>query len=82
LTGLPNFPAYTSGHSTFSWAAATILGHLFPESRDNLNNMAEEASISRVYGGIHYPIDCSAGKQSGIQIGNFAIARAVNDGGE
>jgi hypothetical protein len=44
--------------------------------------MAEEASISRVYGGIHYPIDCSAGKQSGIQIGNFAIARAVNDGGE
>ncbi len=25
-TGIPNFPAYTSGHSTFSGAAATVLG--------------------------------------------------------
>ena len=25
LTGVPNFPAYTSGHSTFSGAAASVL---------------------------------------------------------
>ena len=28
--GLPNFPAYTSGHSTFSAAAATVLSYVFP----------------------------------------------------
>ncbi len=30
-TGIPNFPAYVSGHSTFSAAAATVLSHLLPE---------------------------------------------------
>lgn len=33
-TGIPNFPAYVSGHSTFSAAAATLLSHLLPESKD------------------------------------------------
>ena len=28
--GVPNFPAYTSGHSTFSAAAAAVLSYLFP----------------------------------------------------
>ena len=28
--GLPNFPSYTSGHSTFSAAAAEVLSYLFP----------------------------------------------------
>ena len=30
LTGIPNFPSYVSGHSMFSGAAATILGHIIP----------------------------------------------------
>jgi hypothetical protein len=82
LTGVPNFPAYTSGHSTFSAAAASILGHLFPAESANLDAMAKEASISRVYGGIHYPMDCDAGLTSGKAIGAFAIARAKTDGAE
>ena len=28
--GLPNFPSYTSGHSTFSAAATVVLSYLFP----------------------------------------------------
>ena len=34
LTGIPNFPAYISGHSTFSGAAATILSYLVPENAE------------------------------------------------
>ncbi len=30
VIGLPNFPSYTSGHSTFSAAAAVVLSYLFP----------------------------------------------------
>ncbi len=30
-TGVPNFPAFTSGHSTFSGAAASVLTYLFPD---------------------------------------------------
>jgi hypothetical protein len=80
LTGVPNFPAYTSGHSTFSYAAATILGHIFPDQKTKLEAMALEASLSRIYGGIHYRMDCEAGARCGKVIGNFAITRAQNDG--
>ena len=82
LTGLPNFPAYTSGHSTFSGAAATILGHIFPAHKAHLTEQAEEASLSRMYGGIHYRMDCVEGIKTGNLIGAAAIARARTDGAE
>jgi len=82
LTGLPNFPAYSSGHSTFSGAAASVLGHIFPAESAVFDGMATEASLSRLYGGIHYRMDCDAGLVCGRRIGEFAIARARMDGAE
>jgi PAP2 superfamily len=82
LTGLPNFPAYTSGHSTFSAASARILGHLFPAKALSYQDMAKEASISRLYGGIHYRMDCDAGLVAGQKVGDYAVERARADGGE
>lgn len=79
-TGLPNFPAYISGHSTFSAAAATILGHIIPARANAYNAMAKEASESRIYGAIHYRSDCELGLLQGVKVGNFAIARAQTDG--
>ena len=81
-TGIPNFPAYTSGHSTFSGAAAEILSHLFPEKKAELDAMAKEASESRIYGCIHYRFDCEVGLQSGLKVGQYAVQRAQTDGGE
>ncbi len=82
LTGTPNFPAYISGHSTFSGAAATVLGYLVPEKAGEFNAMAQEASNSRMYGGIHYRADCEAGLETGNKIGNYAINRAKTDGAD
>ena len=82
LTGVPNFPAYSSGHSTFSAAAATVLGYLIPERADDFAAMAQEASNSRMYGGIHYRADCLAGLESGRKIGDLAIKRAKMDGAD
>ena len=82
LTGIPNFPSYISGHSTFSGAAAEVLGHIVPERAAAYNAMAQEASISRMYGGIHYRSDCEIGLEVGKKVGNYAIARAQADGGE
>lgn len=81
-TGLPNFPAYTSGHSTFSGAAATILGHIIPSLKTKYDNMALEASLSRLYGAIHYRSDCEEGLRCGQKVGGYAIARAITDGAE
>ena len=82
LTGVPNFPSYISGHSTFSGAAATVLGHLVPERAAAYEAMAQEASLSRMLAGIHYRSDCVTGLAVGKNIGNYAIQRAQSDGAE
>ncbi len=71
--GLPNFPAYTSGHATFSGAAGEVLGHFFAAERARLRAMAEEAAVSRLYGGIHYRFDSDRGLEAGRAIGRLAI---------
>lgn len=70
---VPNFPSYTSGHSTFSAAAALVLGHYFPQDSSRLKKMANEAGISRIYGGIHYFCDNEGGKMCGEKIGKLAV---------
>ncbi|MBC7626798.1 phosphatase PAP2 family protein [Ferruginibacter sp.] len=82
LTGIPNFPSYISGHSTFSGAAAAILGHIIPERAAAYDAMAQEASMSRMYGGLHFRSDCSMGLTVGKNVGNYAIQRALTDGAE
>ena len=78
--GLPNFPAYPSGHSTFSAAAAEVLGHLFPDGAASFDAMAAEAGISRLYGGIHYPSDIERGREHGERIGLHVVGFAQGDG--
>ena len=78
--GLPNFPSYTSGHSTFSAAAASVLSYVFPSGATGFGAMRDEAGISRLYGGIHYPVDIEAGKAHGIRIATYTLAFAQSDG--
>jgi membrane-associated phospholipid phosphatase len=73
---LPNFPSYTSGHSAFSGAASEVLGYFFPDQLKALRGMAQEAAISRVYGGIHYRFDSDKGLEAGRAIARLAIERA------
>ncbi len=81
-TGIPNFPAYISGHSTFSGAAAQILSHIVPAKENMFMSMATEASLSRMYGGIHYRSDCEKGLEVGKNVGAKAVDRAKIDGAE
>jgi len=80
VIGLPNFPAYPSGHSTFSAAAAMVLSYLFPQAAPDFDAMKDEASISRLYGGIHYRSDIERGKEHGARIGGYAVRFAQQDG--
>ena len=79
-TGLPNFPSYVSGHSTFSASAATVLGYLFPQNSADFKAMAEEAALSRLYGAIHYRKDCSVGLDLGNRVGSYTLTFAAGDG--
>jgi hypothetical protein len=80
--GLPNFPAYISGHSTFSGAASTVLGYIIPNKAQQFIDMAKEASISRMYGAIHFRSDCEVGITTGNKVGSYAISRGHIDGAE
>jgi hypothetical protein len=80
--GLPNFPAYTSGHSTFSAAAATVLAYLFPGDTAYFTAQMDEAAISRLYGGIHYRSDIEVGKDHGKRIGGYTVRFAQADGAD
>ncbi|HVK11712.1 MAG TPA: phosphatase PAP2 family protein [Gemmataceae bacterium] len=91
LLTTPPFPAYTSGHSSFSGAAAAVLAQFFGTDRvrfttasDGLpgvtrsfasfTDAATEAGLSRIYGGIHWSFDNTAGQMSGRKIGEY-VAR-------
>ncbi len=69
----PPFPGYVSGHSSTSGAAATVLSSFFPAKAAELTAMAEEAAISRLYGGIHFRSD----NQAGLVLGRRAGERAI-----
>ena len=81
-TGIPNFPSYTSGHATFSAAAATVLGYLFPDEATNLTTQATEAALSRLLGGIHYRFDNEEGAKCGTAVGKIAVDWAKTDGAQ
>ncbi|MFO1066782.1 MAG: dockerin type I domain-containing protein [Pirellulales bacterium] len=101
LLSTPAFPSYTSGHSTFSAAAATVLESIFgthyafssradrgstgawppsddvqslaQRSFDSFRDAADEAGMSRIYGGIHYSFDNTAGSATGTQVGQWTV---------
>jgi membrane-associated phospholipid phosphatase len=77
----PPFPSYISGHSTTSGAASTVLAAFFPEKAAELAAMADEAAISRLYGGIHYRSDNEAGLVLGRRVGQVALRAYHVDGG-
>lgn len=69
----PPHPTYPSGHSSASGAGEIALAAFFPNESANLKAMAEEAAMSRLYGGIHFRSD----NEQGLELGRKIAARAV-----
>jgi membrane-associated phospholipid phosphatase len=77
----PFFPSYISGHATYSGAAAAVLSYLYPEDAAEFRAKAEEASNSRLWGGIHWRSDNEVGMAVGTKVGELVVERAKTDGG-
>ena len=87
----PPFPEYPSGHSVISNASATILTSIFgsfaytddvempyglpKRNFTSFNQAANEAAISRLYGGIHYREAIENGKIMGTNVGNNVLQK-------
>nr|MDQ3957792.1 vanadium-dependent haloperoxidase [Actinomycetota bacterium] len=85
----PPFPAYPSGHSAESAAAARVLQYMMPDGgapskaiaaemgpAGSIDELAEEAAFSRLLGGIHFRSDNDAALVLGRKIAALAIERA------
>jgi len=80
LTGIPNFPSYSSGHSNFSAAGAAVLTYLLPDRGTKFTDMAQQAALSRLVAGIHTRQDIEVGLTTGAEVGHYAVLRGQSDG--
>lgn len=87
----PPFPEYPSGHSVISTAAAEVLTDLYGDlayvddvevpfglparSFRSFRQAADEAAISRLYGGIHFRDAIEKGMDQGRTIGTLVVQR-------
>ena len=78
----PNHPSYPSAHGCLSTASATVLAELFPRDRAALEALADEIGESRIWAGIHFRSDVTAGKELGRAVGERVVARANADGAD
>jgi len=76
LVTRPHTHSFPSGHATTSFACATVLALMLPRLRVPLFLLAAAISWSRVYVGVHWPLDVFAGAALGAGIG-VAVARAL-----
>ena len=80
LFDTPFFPSYISGHATYSAAIAEVLSYIFPANEKEFRAKAKQASDSRAWGGIHWPLDSTVGNEVGAKVGKLVIEHAKTDG--
>jgi hypothetical protein len=89
----PNFPEYPSGHSAFSGAGATVLDEILGERDSfetyslglpgvtrkfsSFQQAADEAGMSRIYGGIHFQKANTEGLRVGGEIGKYVATNLM-----
>jgi undecaprenyl-diphosphatase len=78
LVPVPHDGSFPSGHAATSFAAATILAFAFPRFRLLLFTLAAAIAFSRIYVGVHYPLDAVGGAVLGVLVATALRLLAAN----
>ncbi|MEO2268753.1 phosphatase PAP2 family protein [Pseudoalteromonas sp. YIC-656] len=62
-----------SGHSAGAWVFAVVVGHFYPSAVPYLYFWASLVACSRVFLGVHYPLDVLLGSILGYSCALFAL---------
>ena len=65
--------SFPSNHSSNIWALSTILAYIYRQQKKYFLTLAVLISVSRVYIGVHYPLDIIIGCGIGLIIGFILI---------
>jgi undecaprenyl-diphosphatase len=68
LVRAPTDGSFPSGHAATSFAAATVLSFAAPRWAPAFYLLATAISFSRVYVGVHYPLDILGGAALGVAV--------------
>jgi undecaprenyl-diphosphatase len=68
LVHAPHDGSFPSGHATVSFACATVLSLYAPRAAPSFFILAAAIAWSRVYVGVHYPLDVLGGAVLGVGI--------------
>ena len=77
--GTPRHPASPSGHSTYSAAASELLAYFFPNERQQLERLADNIGMARLWAGIHWRSDHVAGRRIGRAVAKLVIDQLRGD---
>jgi len=72
----PNFPSYPSAHSCLSSAAGGVISGFFPSAATEMQALVEEAGVARIYAGLHFRFDITAGQKPGSAVAELALRQA------
>lgn len=68
LVGVPDNPSFPSGHAATSFACGLVLAWAAPRLAVPLLLLATAIAFSRVYVGVHYPLDAVGGAALGLLV--------------
>jgi len=75
--GTPRHPAYPSGHSTYSAAAAFTLIAFFPQYAEDLLRLADNTGVARLWAGVHWRTDHIFGQLVGRAVAELIVHQLI-----